>query len=84
MSRDDYILQCLDWYFSVSDLIIEYFKRHTNADFSIAKETWHITKSRLLQFLKEHKDYIFRNEAMYSYYEAISTNFQFIDDNFES
>lgn len=66
MSRDDYIPQRLDWYFSVSGLIIEYFKRHADADFSIAKETWRITKSQLLQFLKEHKDYISQNEAIHT------------------
>lgn len=77
----EYVINRLDWYFSVSEMIIDYFKKHTTVSFDIAKETWTITKMQLQTFLKDYSAEIYLDESLYNYFSCISTNFDFIDNN---
>lgn len=77
----EYIISRLDFYYEMSECIINYFRKHTDVDFSIAKNTWSILKSQLQMFLKDYKAIIFMSDELYNYYSCISNNFEFIDNN---
>lgn len=77
----EWVVAKLDWYYSVAEMIISYFKKHTNVSFEIARETWKITKTQLQTFLRDYSAEIYLDEALYNYYLCISTNFDFIDNN---
>lgn len=81
MTDHEYIISRLDWFYDISDCIVNYFKKHTDADFEIARETWNITKAALQLFLKDHLCDIYMDDSLFTYYECLSRNFEFIDNN---
>lgn len=76
-----WLLARLDWFYDLSTCIIRYFRQHDNMSFDIARETYMIAKLQLKHFMKDHYEDIFKDEALYNYYECVVREFEFIDNN---
>lgn len=77
----EWIIARLDFYFDISECIINYFRKHNDVSFSIAASTYDLVKSQLQHFMREHAAEIFNDDALTNYYYATIDNFDFIENN---
>lgn len=79
--RIAYIIARLDFYFEIAECILEYFRKHTDISFDIARETYDITHLQLQRFIRENADFIFTTDELYNYYTCTIEDYEFIEQN---
>lgn len=77
------LLQRFDFILEMLENIRDYFKRNKYTSFSVGRNTYYIIKSQFINLYKSNKTKILGNEGLYTYYECISSEFIFIDNNLD-